>query len=211
MGEYVEKIKLLASELKDASPRTQLEIVKKCKDICIDMAEAIENGEFVEASELQEIQETITDMQETIASLQTAVDTTLPNLINEKKTYIHYLSLIFSNVQNNDLRLYITFNCNKSEELTENEIINCLNNDNGVFGKLCKGNLDGDIDGAFCIDGYNQTYNVIQGHLIGFDGNSDTIVNLSFSNAEGDYQLDFVDVDDYIIYDGKTLQPINVE
>ena len=69
---FLENIKLIASELASMSPRTQLEIVKLCKELCIEV-----KNYLVELDET-----TLTNITTRITNLESAT-TSLQNLYNE--------------------------------------------------------------------------------------------------------------------------------
>lgn len=69
---FLENIKLIASELTSMSPRTQLEIVKLCKELCIEV-----KNYLVELDET-----TLTNITTRITNLESAT-TSLQNLYNE--------------------------------------------------------------------------------------------------------------------------------
>lgn len=107
----IDEIKTIASELSDMSPKTQLEIVKLCKNICLKMKDYIVNLdenviadidtrlENVEseltvaegniqanANAITELQTAITNINSTISELNTALQT-LDNAKVDKTTY----------------------------------------------------------------------------------------------------------------------------
>lgn len=64
---YIDDIRTIASELSDMSPKTQMEIVKKCKDICGNVADAIET-------------EVANEIADETATLQTQITTNTNNI-----------------------------------------------------------------------------------------------------------------------------------
>ena len=89
MNEYFERIRVIASELSDMSPKTQMEIVKKCKEICLQVNEACENGVIAtdeDIATLNDAIETITESLNTKASTQALNDAvaSLTTALNDK-------------------------------------------------------------------------------------------------------------------------------
>lgn len=80
MNEYFEKINLLASELSNMSPKTQMEIVKLCKNICLQLNEAIENGVVATNEDIATLQEAITNLETSVAEFESETNSNITNL-----------------------------------------------------------------------------------------------------------------------------------
>lgn len=80
MNEYFEKINLLASELSNMSPKTQLEIVKLCKNICLQLNEAIEHGIVATNEDIATLQEAITNLETSVAEFESETNGNITSL-----------------------------------------------------------------------------------------------------------------------------------
>lgn len=134
MSNFLDNIKLIASELANMSPKTQLEIVKLCKNLCLNVKDYL--VEFDETTlvnittRLENLEDEMTTAEGNIQANANAIDT-----INDALLLINNAIDTITTSLNNKLNIQTISLSGASGTLTEEELNKVLNKQNIIIEK----------------------------------------------------------------------------